>query len=97
MYTRINSFQLDPANVEAALKIWEDHVAVIWRQQKGYVRGYALANSQSGKGVSVTVWESKEDSDAYSSKGAYATALAPLMSYFIGTPTAEGYDIEKEA
>lgn len=94
MFTKMIVAQIDPANLVAFQNQWEEAIPPIWKQQKGFVRGYLLYNSTTGRNVVVSVWESRADADDYYKTDAFEQSISKFRSYFMAPPTIEEYDIE---
>jgi heme-degrading monooxygenase HmoA len=94
MFTRALNTQIDPANSDKVMKIWREHITLILKRQKGFVRGYALTNSTTGKGLIISIWESEEDSVAYEKSGDFEAAISPIRQYFVAPPYIDYFDEE---
>jgi heme-degrading monooxygenase HmoA len=97
MITRVTNFQANPANMEELSNYWLENVTKIWKAQRGFIRGYLLGSSTTGKGMTLSVWESKEAADEYEQSGAFASAVAPVRHLFTAPPTVDEFDIELQA
>jgi heme-degrading monooxygenase HmoA len=97
MYTRVLHTQSDPANLANIKTLWAEHVPPILKRNKGFVTAYLLSNSTEGKGMSVTVWETKADADNYEKSGDYEAAVSPFRQYLIAPPINEVFDEDVRA
>lgn len=97
MFTKMITAQVDPTNLETFQNLWEETVPSAWKPQKGFVRGYLLANSATGRNVVVSVWESRAEADEYYKSGAFEQSISKFKDYFTIPPTIEEYDLEVPA
>lgn len=63
MYLKITKVKLEPNSRETAIKIGE-YFKQIFLEQKGFVNVHFGGNDEIGEYVSVSLWKTKEDSDA---------------------------------
>ncbi|MDD5703472.1 MAG: hypothetical protein PHU23_15665 [Dehalococcoidales bacterium] len=61
MYARVSTFMGKPENIGQAIKPLKDAFIT---KEKGWKGGYALVNRQTGKMLTLTLWETKEDMEA---------------------------------
>lgn len=97
MFARLNLNQVSVENVDAVIRIWEDNVLPVTRSQKGFCGAYLLTDRKTGKGISITLWESEEDAAATESTGYYQAQLDKFKSVFIVPPVRVGYEVSSEA
>lgn len=60
MHARVSTFQGSPGGLDASAQNVREQVLPAVRQIDGFRGLIALADRQSGKGVSITLWESEE-------------------------------------
>lgn len=84
MYIRITPFSFDPVRVEAAATISRESVVPMIRALPGFHSYYGGLNRASGRGVSVTTWESEEQ----------ATNLREMMREGVAALQASGIVFE---
>jgi hypothetical protein len=78
MFARVSQFALNPERLQQGRRAVEDHVIPALRIQAGYSGGLLLGNPESGKMLTVSLWENEE--------AMYATDEA---SYWFRTFSAE--------
>jgi heme-degrading monooxygenase HmoA len=61
MYARVSTFMGKPENISQAIKPLKEAFIT---KEKGWKGGYALVNRQTGKMLTMTLWETKEDMEA---------------------------------
>jgi quinol monooxygenase YgiN len=52
-----------------------------------------LIDPASGKGLSITLWESDAAGQAYDTSGAYRELVAKVAPFFSGPPSLDTYDV----
>jgi hypothetical protein len=60
MFARVSQFALNPERLQQGRRAVEDHVIPALRMQAGYSGGLLLGNPESGKVLSVSLWEDEE-------------------------------------
>ena len=91
MYIRMINSQLVAGKTDEAVSIWGDKVAPNLKQAKGFKGAYLVGDRASGKGVTLTLWETKEDADAMNA--ALPQTLALFEGLFAAQPTVETYEV----
>ena len=93
MYARVITSQLQPGKTDDAIKIWREKVSPALKQIKGFKGAYLCGDRNSGKGVTVTLWESEADANAMDASGKYQEMISLFSALFAGTPTREQYEV----
>ena len=91
MYARVISSQLVEGKTEDAVSIWRDKVADIIKQSKGFKGAYLVGDRGTGKGLTITLWETREDADAMNA--ALPQTLALFDGLFAAQPSLETYEV----
>jgi len=91
MYARVISSQLLSGKTDDAVSIWRDKVAAILKQAKGFKGAYLVGDRGTGKGLTITLWETKEDADAMNA--ALPQTLALFDGLFAAQPSLETYEV----
>jgi hypothetical protein len=60
MFARVSQFNVSPERLQQGRRAVEDHVLPALRMQAGYNGGLFLANPESGKVLTVSLWENEE-------------------------------------
>jgi|SRR5439155_18206284 len=92
MYARSVSFHLKPGKAAEFTRILDDNVLPILRGQKGFQDEIALVAPGGAEAVGISVWNLKENADAYAA-GAYAGVVKALERVVEGTPQVHTYEI----
>jgi hypothetical protein len=80
MHIRITPFSIDPARIEAAETISREQVLPVMRALPGFHSYYNGLDRTTGRGVTVTTWETEEQ----------ANALRELLRDGVGALQASG-------
>ena len=70
---------------------WRDKVAATIQQSKGFKGAYLVGDRETGKGLTITLWESKEDADAMNA--GLPQTLALFDGLFAAQPSLETYEV----
>ena len=97
MYARLTIVQSKPDLIDEIAKIYEDSVIPAAKSQKGFRGAYLLSDSKSGKGVSITLWDSEEEAIANEKSGYYQDQVNIFKEYFTAPPVREGYEVSVQA
>jgi heme-degrading monooxygenase HmoA len=82
MFARVSHFDVRSERIKEGYRAIVDHVMPAVEMQKGYSGGLLLANSQKGKVLAVSLWESEQDM--------HATDEASQWFRLFGAEAAEG-------
>jgi heme-degrading monooxygenase HmoA len=61
MYARVATGQIVTGKTDEATRILRDSILPITRQQKGFRGVYVLADRNTGKIISITLWDAEAD------------------------------------
>jgi heme-degrading monooxygenase HmoA len=82
MFARVSHFDVRSERIQEGYRAIVEHVVPAVEMQKGYGGGLLLANSQKGKVLAVSLWESEQDM--------HATDEASQWFRLFGAQAAEG-------
>jgi len=91
MYARVISSQLISGKTDDAVSVWSDKVAPTIKQAKGFKGAYLVGDRGTGQGLTITLWETKEDADAMNA--ALPQTLALFDGLFEAQPSLETYEV----
>lgn len=97
MHARVTTVSLQPANVAEATRIYQESIVPVVRAANGFKGAYLLTDPATGKGLSITLWTSEADGQAYEASGAYREQVAKVAQYFTAPPTLATYDVGVQA
>jgi len=93
MNARVTIVQVLPGKVDEAVDLYQGSVVPAAKQQKGYKGVYLLTDRNTGKGISITLWETEADMIAGENSGYYQQQLAKFKDIFGAPPVRESYDV----
>jgi len=93
MYARVTTVYVRNDLIEKAIGIYRDSIIPAARRQKGFHSGTLLIDRESGKGMSITLWDSKEDILANEENQYYQEQLLKMMVVFTTDPIREEYEV----
>ncbi len=97
MFARLITVQANKDKIDETIEIYRESVVPVAKSQKGYRGAYLLTDSKTGKGVSITLWDSEEDAIANEQSGYYQEQLDKFKDVFTAPPVREGYEVSVQA
>ena len=91
MYARVISSQELSRKTDETISIWRDKVAPRIKQAKGFKGAYLVSDRATDKGITITLWETKEDADAMNAS--LPQTLALFEGFFTAQPSLETYEV----
>jgi quinol monooxygenase YgiN len=96
MHARVVHVQIRHDKLDEATKLFQESVIPAMKQQQGNQGGYLLTDRTSGKGLSVSLWESEAAMTASESSGYLQEQLARFRDLFAQQPTPEHYEVSAQ-
>ncbi len=93
MNARVAFFDVKPGKREEAIKLFKDIVVPEAKKQKGFQGGLVLTNPDTGKGISIGLWETEADMTATEKSGFYQQWVAKFTDVFAIPPFMEHYEV----
>ena len=93
MYARVIQFPLKPESIIEAVDYFRDSVGPALKKQEGFKNSRMLTNSDTNKGLMVTLWESEAHRQAAETNGFLQDVLKHMRNYFAGPPTIDYYEV----
>jgi len=97
MFARVTKVQVKMTKLDVSVKLYEDSVIPAAKSHKGFRGAYLLTNRKTGKGISMTLWDSEEDAVSNERSGYYQEQLSKFTEYFTAPPVREGYEVSVQA
>ena len=97
MHVRVTDARLKSGKMQDLIKAFDDSVVPAQKAQKGYQGSYLMTDASSGKGLSITVWETEADMEAGESSGYFQEQIGKFGGVFAGPPIREHYELSVEA
>ncbi len=92
MYAAITTSQIDPSRADEAQAIYQDTVAPIGRQA-GAKQLMLLVDRNTGKTVSIGLWETEAAARDYEASGQFKQAIAAFGNLFQKQPVREVLEV----
>ena len=93
MFARLTMVQIKMDKLDETVKIFDESVTPSMKSQKGYRGAYLLTDRNTGKGISISLWDSEEDAIANEQSGYYQEQLSKFKDFFTAPPVREGYEV----
>ena len=93
MNARVTIVQIVPGKLDEAVGLYRDSVVPAAKQQKGCKGLYLLTDCNTGRGISITLWETEADMTAGENSGYYQQQLAKFKDVFSAPPVREAYEV----
>jgi heme-degrading monooxygenase HmoA len=93
MYVRVTVDPIKPDKIARAIKVEEESILPAARNEKGFKGLYFFTNSQTGKGLTISLWESEADMKAAEQSGYYREQIAKILPFMAGPAIKEHYEV----
>ncbi len=95
MYARVVTGQFKPGTLDdEAIDLFRDSAMPEIKQQQGFKGALLLRDSNTGKGITITLWETEADAQASGVGSAHLQAqFAKVASLFAAAPVTETYEV----
>jgi heme-degrading monooxygenase HmoA len=97
MYARLAQVRIQPERIAEAIEIYRTSVVPALEQQPGFAGALLLTQPETGRGISITLWESEEARTAGEVGGFYQEQLARFAGMFTETPVRDAYQVALDA
>lgn len=93
MFARVTSVSVQPDKVAEVTRVYNESILPAVKSAKGNRAVYLLIDASSGKGMSVTIWDSQADGEAYDTSGSYREQVAKVAPLFSAAPSLATYEV----
>jgi heme-degrading monooxygenase HmoA len=93
MYARVVYTQVQPGQIDEAIRIYRESVTPSARLQKGYRGGILLTDRGTGKGISISFWESEAAMTGGETSGYLQQQIGKFTGVIAGPPTRETFEV----
>ncbi len=97
MIARVTSVSVQPGNVAEVTRIYNESILPAVKAAAGNRGVFLLIDAANGKGMSITVWNSQAEAEAYDSSGTYREQVAKIASFFAAPPSLATYEVAAQA
>lgn len=93
MNAKVVHLQFRPGKHGEGARLFKDYIVPAAKKQKGFKSGLLLVDPNTGKGMSIAIWESEADIKASESSGFYQEWTAKLAEILSTPPVRELYEV----
>jgi hypothetical protein len=93
VHARVTTVSIQPDKVAEATRIYSDSVMPAIKAAGGNHGVFLLIDPASGKGLSLTLWNTEADGQAYDSSGTYREQVAKIAPLFSAPPSLATYEV----
>ena len=95
MHARLAIAQFRSGKADEGMQMYRESILPEARQQRGFKGAMALLDRSTGKGMSITLWETEADAQASGTNTPYLQEqLAKVASLFAAPPSIETYEVD---
>ena len=93
MYARAVNIQFQPGKIDEASRIVKDSIVPAMKGQKGFKGQLLLTQPNTGKAISINLWETEADLTAFEASPLYKELMGKIAGIIAGPPTTERYEV----
>ncbi len=97
MYARAVNLQFQTGKVDEASRIVNESIVPVMKEQKGFKGQLLLTQRDTGKAISINLWETEADLTAFETSPLYRELLGKLAGALAAPPAAERYEVSVQA
>ena len=93
MFARVATFQWKSNMIDEAIRIYEEDIIPACKVKKGFRGGYFLTDRETGKGLAITLWDTKEDIIDTEESGFFKEQVGKFKDCWKTPPAREIYEV----
>ena len=93
MYARLYSARAKDGKLDEMIRVWSEEDIPLMGSVRGYRGACLLTDRESGRGISITLWDSEEDSEADEKSDLHQEQLGMFADILAEEPVRAGYEI----
>ena len=93
MYARVITVQVQPGRLDDLLQVLQEQVIPAAQHQPGFRALFRLTDQRTGKGMTVSLWESEADLIASETSGYLQEMRAITAPFYVMPPFREVYEV----
>lgn len=97
MYARAVNVQFQPGTVDEASRIVRESIVPVMKEQQGFKGQLLLTQRDTGKAISINLWETEADLTTFETNPLYHELLGKLAGVLAGPPAGERYEVSVQA
>jgi heme-degrading monooxygenase HmoA len=96
VHARVTTFAVRLGHIVEAVRQYNERILPVVKAAHGNCGVMLLMGPTSGQGLSITLWHTDADAQAYESSGAYRAQVAEFRPFLSAPPSAVTYEVEVE-
>ena len=96
MHARVTTVNIQPGMMGKAITIFSESINPVAKQQKGCTGGYFLTDQETGKAISISLWETEADMLAGEESEYLQEQVAKVAHLLTVHPVTEHYEVSVE-
>jgi len=97
MHARVVNVEFQQGKFDEATRIVNESVVPALKKQKGFKNQFLLTQQDTGKAISINLWEAEADLTAFETSPLYQEILGKLAVVLAGPPAGEAYEVSIQA
>ncbi len=93
MYARTITAAVVPGQADEAVRIYNEQVVPLMKQQPGYVRSTMLLDRENNTAMTISVWESREAAETTGEGTAYLSQALGMLLGHVAPKTFATWDV----
>jgi heme-degrading monooxygenase HmoA len=93
MYTRVTTIQFQPGKIDEGNRIVKESVVPPMKKVNGFKGQLFFIERNTGKAVSVNLWETEADLTAFEASPLYKELMGKIAGIIAAPPTTERYEV----
>ncbi|WP_166396219.1 antibiotic biosynthesis monooxygenase family protein [Rubrobacter marinus] len=93
MHARVTNVRIDPDLLEGVVNTVRGTVASSAAEQKGFKGLMMMSDPETGEGLVISLWETKEDLEASEASGYYEEQLGRVASALVDSSVRQVYGV----
>ena len=93
MHARVTNVRIDPDLLEGVINTVQGTVAPIAAEQQGFKGLMMMSDHETGEGMVISLWETKEDLEASEASGYYQEQLGRVASSLVESSVRQVYGV----
>jgi heme-degrading monooxygenase HmoA len=97
LQARVAQVRIDPRQMDEARRIYAEGVVPALQQQAGFAGVLLLTQPETGRGISITIWDSESSRVAGEVGGFYQEQIGRFAGMFTETPVRDAFEVSSYA
>jgi heme-degrading monooxygenase HmoA len=94
VYARAVNVPFQGGKSDEASRIVTDAIVPVLKEQKGFKGQLLFTQDDTGRGISINLWETEADLAAFETSPLYGELMGKLASVLAGPPAGERYEVK---